>query len=118
MFGIGRYRQRGGGTGNEQQVIEQAWIGESKSIEFVGNAKDDMKVAGRWQFPLACGKPALACLGLTLGAMPVSTRVVRDGLMSAFGTSIEMTAEHRGAATLHGAKDFELLKAQARLVLV
>ena len=66
----------------------------------MGNGEDHVKVRSGQQFLFPCGKPALASLGLTLGAVPVATRIIRDGLKSALGTGIEVASEHGGAAVL------------------
>jgi hypothetical protein len=52
----------------------------------------------------------------TLGAVPVATRVVGDGLITATRASIAMPAQGGSAATLNGTKGFELLKAKARSI--
>ena len=75
-----------------------------------------MEIAGGQEFALAGRQPALAGLRLTLGAVPISARVVGDGLIPAARASIAMTAEGSGAAALNGPKGFELLKAKARSI--
>src|ERR1017187_7551248 len=72
-----------------------------------------MEVAGGKKFAFASRQPALARLRLALGAVPVSARVVRDGLMPAARAGIAMAAERCGATVQNGAKGFELLKAKA-----
>lgn len=64
------------------------------------------------------GKPALARLGLALGAVPITTRVVRDGLKSALRAGIEVTSERGGAAVQQGAEGLELLEIEARSIPV
>src|SRR5438445_12016521 len=73
-----------------------------------------MEIAGSQEFALAGRQPALAGLRLTLGAVPIATRVVGDGLISATLASVAMPAEGSGAAALNGPKGFELLKVKAR----
>ena len=82
-----------------------------------GRAEDDMKVRRR-DFLLARGQPTLARLCLTLRAMPVTAGVIRDGLIAASRTGVEMTAQSCRAAVLDGTKNFQLLKAEARPVSV
>ena len=60
--------------------------------------KDDMHVRHVEQLALARVQPALPRLRLTLRAVPVSTRVIGDGLMPAGVAPIEVAAE-RGRAT-------------------
>jgi hypothetical protein len=72
-----------------------------------------MEVAGGQEFSLAGGQPTLARLGLTLGAVPISARVVRDGLMSATRACIPMATQCCGAAALNATKCFELAGSQS-----
>src|SRR5437899_7146734 len=72
-----------------------------------------MEVAGGQEFAFPSRQPAFACLCLALGAVPISARVVGDGLMTAVGAGIAMTAQRCGAAAQNGPKRFELLKAKA-----
>jgi hypothetical protein len=69
-----------------------------------------MEVTGGQQFALAGRQPALARLRLALGTVPISARVVRDGLMPAAQASVPVATQCCGAATLNGAKRFELLE--------
>jgi hypothetical protein len=54
-------------------------------------------------------QPAVASPGLTLGAVPIPTRVVRDGTMSTASAFIQMTAERGGTTTLNGPEHFHML---------
>ena len=45
--------------------------------------KNTLEIGGSQEFALAGLQPALAGLRLTLGAVPISARVVRDGLVAA-----------------------------------
>src|ERR1019366_3869706 len=116
VFAIDGDLQQGLRAGGEQQVVEQTWVLQGQHVEFVGHSEHDMEVTGGQQFAFAGRQPALASLRLALGAVPVSVRVVRDGLMTAARAGIAMTAERCGAAALNGAKRFELLKAKARSI--
>jgi hypothetical protein len=51
-----------------------------------------MDVACREKFSSTCRDPPFPRRGLTLRAVPVAVRVVRDGAMPAAGALIEMTA--------------------------
>ena len=82
VLGIGRDLQQGLRTGSEQQVIEQTRVVQGQHIEFLGHSEHHMEVAGSQEFSLAGRQPTLARLSLALGAVPISARVVRDGLMS------------------------------------
>jgi hypothetical protein len=72
-----------------------------------------MEVAGGQEFSLAGRQPMLARLGLALGAVPISARVVRDGLMTAAQARIPVATQCCGAAALNGTKRFELLEIKA-----
>jgi hypothetical protein len=78
--------------------------------------EDNVEVAGVEEFTFSCRQPALASLCLTLGAVPIPARVVRDGLIAATRASIAMPAEGSRAAALNGSKGFELLKVKARSI--
>jgi hypothetical protein len=84
----------------------------------VRNAENNMEVSCGQDFLLACRQPTLARLCLALRAMPVTARVIRDGLMTATGTQIEMTTQSCRAAVLDGTQDLQLLKAEARSISV
>ena len=88
---IRRDFQEGSGAGREQEVIKLTRVVLRQEIEFVGDGEDHVKVGGGQQFLFPCGKPAFARLGLALGEVPITTRVVRDGLKSALGAGIEVT---------------------------
>src|SRR3989449_665536 len=70
-------------AGVKQQVIDQPFILQCERSEFPWQGEDDVHVAGGQQLPFPRLKPALAGIALASGAMPVATRVVRDGSMSA-----------------------------------
>src|ERR1019366_7818940 len=113
VFAIDGDLQQGLSAGGEQQVVEQTRVFQGQHIEFVGHSEHDMKVTGGQEFAFAGRQPALARLRLALGAVPISARVVRDGLMTAARADIAMTAQRCGAAAQNGPKRFELLKAKA-----
>ena len=116
VFRIGCDLQQGLRAGGEQQIVEQTRVLQSQHVEFVRHGEHDVEIAGVQEFAFPRRQPALARLRLALGAVPVSARVVGDGLMTASRTSIAMAAERSGAAAQNGAKSFELLKAEARSI--
>jgi hypothetical protein len=116
--GVRRDFQQGGGSSGEQEMVKDTGVVLRQEVEFVGNGEDHVKVRSGQQFLFPCGKPTLARLGLALGAVPIATRVVRDGLKSALGTGIEVTSERGGAAVQQGAEGFELLEIEARSIPV
>jgi len=72
----------------------------------------DVKVRYVEELSFLFGEPALASLSLALRAVPVSTGVIRDGLMAASRTSIDVTAQRRRPATPDGAQNAQLLIVQ------
>src|SRR6516162_1072990 len=103
-------------AGGVQQIVKQARVLQSQHIQLVRYREDNVEVAGAKKFAFSSRQPALASLCLTLGAVPVSTRVVRDDLITAALASIAMPAEGSGATALNGPKSFELLKIKARSI--
>jgi len=59
----------------------------------VGQCEDHVDIAGGQKVPAARCEPAVACVGLALWAVPVSTGVEGDGLLSATRTLIYVPAE-------------------------
>lgn len=114
VLGIGRDFPQGGGRGGEKEVVKRTRIVLRQDVDLVGDGEDDVKVVGREEFALPGGQPAFARLCLALRAASVATRVIRDGLVSASWTSIEMATERSGTAVLDGSEGFELLEIQAR----
>jgi hypothetical protein len=86
------------GAGLEEQAVDEALV-LGKWCQWVGECKDHMNVANGEEFLAPLSQPAVACTGLTLGAVPVSTRVIRDGTMAAAKAAITMAAQGGGAAT-------------------
>jgi hypothetical protein len=82
VFGIGCDFQQGLCAGGEQQIVKQTRVFQGEHIEFVGHGKPDMEIAGSQEFALTGRQPALAGLCLTTWAVPVSGRVVGDGLIA------------------------------------
>jgi hypothetical protein len=70
-------------AGVKQQVIDQPFILQCERSEFPRECEDDVDIVGGQQFLFPCLEPAHTGVALTLWAMPVSARVVRDGRMSA-----------------------------------
>src|SRR5258708_23309788 len=69
-------------TGVKQQVVDQPFILQCERSQFPRQGEDDVHVAGGQQLPFPRLEPAQAGVALTLGAGPVSARVVRDGSIS------------------------------------
>ena len=62
----------------------------------------DVEVRNLEEFFLSCGEPALARLCLTLRTVPVPAGVIRDGLVTALGTLIDVPSQRCGAAASDG----------------
>jgi hypothetical protein len=61
-----------------------------------------MEVACREKFSSTRSDPPFPSTRLTLGAVPISAAIERDGAMSAAGARIEMTAEGGGTTPGNG----------------
>ena len=94
--------QQGCSTGVKQQVIDQPFILQGERSQFPRHGEDDVHVTGGQQLPFPRLEPAQAGVALTLGAVPVSARVVRDGSMSAVRALIAMSTQRGGAAACDG----------------
>ncbi len=94
--------QQGFGAGVKQQVVDQPFILQCQRSQFPRQGEDDVHVAGGQQLPFPRLEPAQAGVALTLGAVPVSARVVRDGRMSAVRALITMSTQRGGAAACDG----------------
>src|SRR5215469_2142340 len=116
VFRIGCDFEQSSCASSEQQMVEQARVLQSQDIQLVRYGEDHVEIAGVEEFAFPCRQPAFARLCLTLGAVPIATRVVGDGLITAARASIAMPTQGSCAATLNGTKGFELLKVKARSI--
>src|SRR6202453_1881329 len=71
-----------------------------------------MHVRRREKFRATCSDPAFPGRGLTLGAVPVATGVIREGAMPATGALIEMTAQGGGTTAPNGLQHLYVLPAE------
>ena len=95
---VERNLQQRGGTGTEQQAVDQPLVLQGKRCQFTWHGEDRMDVAGRQQLTLPLLEPADASVALALRAVPVAARVVGDGCMSAAGALVAMAAQSSRAA--------------------
>ena len=79
--------------------------------------EDDMHVRHVEELALSGREPPVTRLGLTLWAVTIPTRVIRDGPMSAGPTSIDMTAERGGPTPHQRAEHGPLLHAEPRMLI-
>ena len=103
---IGGDLDQGFGAGVEQKVVEDLLVLQNQSGEVVGKREDDVEIRDGKQVPGSLRQPLLAGVGLAFWAMPISTRVIRDGLMAASGTPVQVAAESCRAAVPDGAQHF------------
>src|SRR5215469_12229398 len=69
-----------------------------------------MNVTRRQKFLATCIEPTVACVGLTLWAVPIAAAVVGDGRMVATVRAlIEMAAQGGSATARDGPQHFEVL---------
>ena len=82
-------------------------------------AEDDMEVAGGQEFPFSGGDPALACLSLTLGTMPIPAGVKGEApVLTASQASVDMTAKSSRAAAHDGLHNLELLETHSVVMTI
>ena len=79
MAGIGGHVEQCLGACMEEQVEDSLFVLQGEGRQFARQREDGMHVARRQQLPFPCCEPAQAGVALALGAIPVTTRVVRDG---------------------------------------
>jgi hypothetical protein len=108
VFRIGGHLQQCFGAGLEQKLEENLLVLPYEWGQCVGHAEDQVVIAGRQEFLLAGCQPFVASVGLTLWAVAVAARVIRDGLMAAAFTLVAMSAKCGRAAALDGSEHFQL----------
>jgi hypothetical protein len=92
MFGISGDFEQCLRTRREQKIVKQGWVDTNQRIQPMRQRKHDMKVADVQELLFSCNEPVLACLGLTLWAVSIPAGIIRDGLVPAPRTCIEMAA--------------------------
>ena len=103
-LGIGSDIEQRGGTGLEEQGKQLPFVLPHQRHKRMWNAEDQVVVVDGQQLLLPLARPLIARTGLALGAMSITAGVVRDGLMAASGTAIQVTTELCCAASLDGIK--------------
>ncbi len=113
-FGVGRNLEHGISAGAEKQVIQNPGVTLTQRVQLVWQSEYDVEVWNFEEFLLSRGEPALASLCLTLRTVPVSAGIIRDGLMTALGALIDVTAKRRRAAASDCPEHAQLLESSAR----
>ena len=112
MLRVGRNLEERGRAGPEQQVIQHSRIVLAEGVQLMRYGEYDVEVRHAEEFLFAGGEPALARLRLALWAVPIAAGVIRDGLMAASRTVVDMAPECCCAATRDRAQHTESLNAQ------
>ena len=86
------------GHGAEEHAINQARILKRQCGQFLRQGENDVAIRDRQKLGRPCLQSLVSRCGLALRAMPISTRVVRDGLMRAVITLLHVSAQRGGAA--------------------
>src|SRR5579864_7476766 len=79
-------------TGAKEQVVDQPSVLQRERAQFLRQREVDVHVADGQQLPFPRLEPMQACIALTLGTVPIATRVVRDDGISAVRAVIAMPA--------------------------
>src|SRR3984957_16323028 len=79
-------------TGAKEKVVDQPFVVQRERSQFPRQREDDVHVADGQQLPFPRLEPVEACIALTLRTVPITTRVVRDGGISAVRAVIAMPA--------------------------
>src|SRR4051812_17027221 len=86
----GRHLPKRGGARLKEPRVQTGPIPIGQGQERMRECEDDMHVGHVEQIAFSCIEPALARLRLTLRTVPITTRVIGDGLMPAGVTPIEV----------------------------
>src|SRR5258708_27343429 len=109
MLGIACDFQKGFRAGAKQEIVDDLLVLQHQRGQVTRKREDHMDVTRRKKFPATLFQPTFPSTCLTLRAMPISTRVVGDGAMSAASTFIEMPAERGGTTPGNSQEHFDVL---------
>ena len=104
--------QERGRAGAEEEIVHDPLVLQCEPREGVRQREDDMGVPDRQQLAFTLGEPLVARVRQALRAVPIATRVERDGAIAAGGTPIEMRSQSRGPAVRDGAMHRQVLGRQ------
>jgi len=109
MLGIACDFHKGFRAGAKQEVVDDLLVLQHQRGQVTRKREDHMDVTRRKKFPATLFQPTFPSTCLTLRAMPISTRVVGDGAMSAASAFIEMPAERGGTTPGNSQEHFDVL---------
>src|SRR6266571_7886488 len=112
MFGIPGDLEQSLCAGAKQKAVDFTLVLQRQRSQLMRQCEDDMNVRYGQKIPAARIEPAVTGVGLALRTMPVSTRVIGDGLIAATGTCINMSAECRCSAVQDGGKHLDVKPSQ------
>lgn len=102
------------GNGTEQQIVDDPRVLERERCQGLGQREDHMGVGHGQHIGLARFEPARLCAALTLRAVTVATRVVRDPPVPAGVALVDVTPEPVRPAREDPVDDGTLLPAPLR----
>jgi hypothetical protein len=100
------------GNGFEEDGEQDFLVGENQRIQFVGECENKVEVPGRQKVGLLALEPLFSGVRSTLGAMPVTARVVGGTLKATAVTPLQMSAESFSAANLNGVNNLKMSSRQ------
>src|SRR5262249_28230574 len=105
MARVGGDLLEGGGTGLKEPRVQTRAVPIDQRQERMGQGEDDVHIWQLEELPLAGVEPPFPRLRLALRTVPIATRVIGDGLVSAGATPIEMSTQGGGATARDRPKD-------------
>ena len=117
MLRVGGDLEQGGRAQLKQPRVELRRIPIPERQQRMREREDDVHIRHVEHVLLARGEPAGARLRLTLRTVPIATRVIGDGPMSAGAAVIDMAAERGGPTARDRAQHGSLLHAEPRMLV-
>jgi hypothetical protein len=117
MSRVGRHLAERCGARLEEPRVQARAVAIGQGQQRMRQREDDVHIRHVEELALTRVQPALASLGLALGAVAVPTGVIGDGPMPAGDAPIEMATECGGPTARDGPEYRSLLHAQPRMLL-
>ena len=117
-FGIGSHLKQCFRGGTEQDPIDHAGVLQGDRADRLRERKNHVKILGGKQFGRSCVQPPCGGGTLALGAMAVAARVVRNALMPAAITGLDVPAQGRGPTGRQVTQDTSLFRGEGIAKLV